>query len=215
MGPKTQGEIADLMNFKSQSDTGGYLDELAKSGFVSRDFTWNISNGKESILSRYRLSDNYSRFYLKYILPNKNKIIRGNFRDASVTTIPSWSGIMGLQVENLIVNNRRVIQRLLGIPPNEIEIDGPFYQRKTQRQLGCQIDYMIQTRAKTLYVIEIKFSKNIIAVQVIEEVKKKIARLKTPKQYFCRPVLIHVNGVSDELLDSNYFSYVISMAEFF
>lgn len=48
-----------------------------------------------------------------------------------------------------------------------------------------------------------------------DEVKTKIRNLKMPKQFFCRPILIHVNGVSDELLDSNYFSQVIEMAELF
>lgn len=62
---------------------------------------------------------------------------------------------------------------------------------------------------------EFKFSRNTIGVQVIDDVKEKIERLKTPKQYFCRPVLIHVNGVSDELLDSHYFSHVLNMSELF
>jgi len=214
-GSKSQSEISDLLHYMSQSEMGGYLDELEKSGFVSRDFTWNINKGTESNLSYYRLSDNYSRFYLKYILPNITKISRGIFRDISITSLPSWAAIMGLQVENLVLNNHKKIKMLLNIPPEEIEIDGPFFQRKTQRQPGCQIDYMIQTNTRTLYVCEIKFSRNTIGMHVVEEMKKKIRHLNTPKQYFCRPVLIHVNGVSDELLDSNYFSYIIDMAELF
>ena len=67
---------------------------------------------------------------------------------------------------------------------------------------------------RTLYVCEIKFSRDPVGMFVVEEVKK-IARLKTPKQYFCRPVLIHVNGVSDALLDSHYFGHVIDMAALF
>jgi uncharacterized protein len=27
----------------------------------------------------------------------------------------------------------------------------------------------------------------------------------------CRPVLIHVNGVSDEVIDSDYFAHIIDM----
>jgi uncharacterized protein len=47
-----------------------------KSGFIKRDFTWHVKNGKTSKFSRYRVSDNYLRFYLKYITPNKEKIER-------------------------------------------------------------------------------------------------------------------------------------------
>ncbi len=214
-GSKNQSEITTLLNYKSQSDIGDYLDELEKSGFICRDFTWNINQGQVSNLSQYRLSDNYSRFYLKYILPSKTQINRDIYQESAITALPSWSAIMGLQVENLVLNNHKKIKALLNIPPESVEMDGPFFQRTTQRQAGCQIDYMIQTVDRTLYVCEIKFSRNIIGKQVIDEVKKKIARLKTPKQYFCRPVLIHVNGVSDELIDSNYFNQIIDMADLF
>lgn len=44
-----------------------------KAGFVKRDFTWNLASKQESKLSLYRLRDNYLRFYLKYIAPNRSK----------------------------------------------------------------------------------------------------------------------------------------------
>jgi len=44
-----------------------FLDELVKAGFVKRDFIWDLKNGQQRKISRYRLSDNYLRFYLKYI----------------------------------------------------------------------------------------------------------------------------------------------------
>ncbi len=214
-GTKTQRELADLMHYKAQSEIGIYLEELEKSGFISRDFTWNINKATESNLSRYRLSDNYSRFYLKYIAPNIVKIKRGALHNIAIASLPSWSAIMGLQVENLILNNHDKIKKLLKIPPEEVEIDGPFFQRNTQRYPGCQIDYMIQTRSRILYICEIKFSRNTIGMSAVNEVATKIKHLKTPKQYFCRPVLIHVNGVSDDLLDCNYFSNIIDMTELF
>ena len=34
---------------------------------------------------------------------------------------------------------------------------------------GCQIDYMIQTKYNALYIVEIKFSKNSISSDVINE----------------------------------------------
>ena len=52
-------------------------------------------------------------------------------------------------------------------------------------------------------------------MQIVEEMKVKINNLKTPKRFFCRPVLIHVNGVSDEVYDSQYFSHIVDVAELF
>jgi ribosomal protein L35AE/L33A len=39
--------------------------------------------------------------------------------------------------------------------------------------------------------------------------------LKKPKSFSCRAVLIHVNGVTDELEESGYFSKIICFDELF
>jgi len=44
--------------------------------------------------------------------------------------------------------------------------------------------------------------------------REKIKRLKTPKNFSIRPVLIHVNGVTDEVKDSNYFYKIIDFGDF-
>jgi hypothetical protein len=62
---------------------------------------------------------------------------------------------MGLQFENLVLNNRRQLHRLLRLHPEEIVNENLFYHHKTARQPGCQIDYLIQTKFDTLYVLEI------------------------------------------------------------
>jgi hypothetical protein len=62
---------------------------------------------------------------------------------------------MGLQFENLVTNNRRQLHRLLRLNPEEIVNENPFYQHKTARQLGCQIDYLIQTKFDTTALAKI------------------------------------------------------------
>lgn len=92
-------------------------------------------------------------------------------------------------------------------------MDGPFFQTSTIRQSGCQIDYMIQTRFHNLYICEIKFSKDPIGIKVIEEMEEKIKRLKVPKRFSIRPVLVHVNGVEDRVLDEGYFDKIIDFSK--
>ena len=48
----------------------------------------------------------------------------------------------------------------------------------------------------------------------MDEVKEKLARLNLPKRFSCWPVLIHVNGVSDGLQDSEYFVKIIDFTDF-
>jgi AAA+ ATPase superfamily predicted ATPase len=191
-----------------------YLNDLIKAGFVKRDFTWSIGNDHESKLSHYRLSDNYLRFYLKYILPNRSKIDRGFFSSLTTVKLPGWESIMGLQFENLVVHNRSTLWELLNLSPQEIIMDGPFFQNPTTRQQGCQIDYLIQTRFQTLYVCEVKFHKHPIGMGIITEMEEKRKRLKIPKYSSIRPILIHVNGVDEQVIDADYFDQIIDFASF-
>lgn len=207
--------IYEKLNIEKSGVTSEYLDELVKSGFLRRDFTWNIKSGKTSKLSRYRISDNYLRFYLKYIVTNKEKIERGRFENQSLASLPGWEGAMGLQFENLVLNNRQQILQLLRINPDDVIYDNPFFQTKTIRQEGCQIDYLIQTRFDTLYVCEIKFSKHPIKADIIAEVQEKMRRLKAPRHVSRRAVLIHVNGVHEEIIESRFFSNIIDFGQLF
>lgn len=212
-GPKELIQICKDLGKNQGGTYSKHLDELVKAGFVQRDFAWHLKSEKESRLSRYRLSDNYLRFYLKYIAPNHAKIDRGGFLSLMLANLPGWDGVMGLQFENLVTHNRKILWKMMGIPPEEIVMDGPFFQNAAARQAGCQIDYMVQTRFNTLYICEVKFAKNSISPHVIEEMEEKIQRLAVPKRFSIRPVLIHVNGVEDSVLDRGYFDKVIDFGQ--
>lgn len=203
-------DIYKKLNIEKSGTITRYLDDLVQSGFVRRDFTWQIKSGKRAKFSRYRVSDNYLRFYLKFIEPNKEKITLDRFADVSLASLPGWEGMMGLQFENLVLHNRHYIFKLLNLNLTDIVYDNPFFQKKTTRHEGCQIDFMIQTRFDTLYICEIKFSKNPIKSNIIADMNEKIRRLKVPKHISRRTVLIHVNGVSDEIVERDYFSHIIS-----
>ncbi|MBI5345639.1 MAG: AAA family ATPase [Chlamydiae bacterium] len=212
-GPKEFAQICKGLGKNQGGVYSKHLDELVKAGFVQRDFAWHLKSGKVSKLSRYRLSDNYLRFYLKYIAPNQAKIDKGGFSNLMLANLFGWEGVMGLQFENLVTHNRKILWKMIGIPSEEIVMDGPFFQTSTARQAGCQIDYMVQTRFNTLYICEIKFAKNPIGPRVIEEMDEKTKRLKVPKRFSIRPVLIHVNGVEDSVLDQGYFDKVIDFGQ--
>lgn len=212
-GAKERNEICKTLNIDPGGRISEYLLELELAGFIKRDHTWNIGSGFDSKLSKYRLSDNYLRFYLKYISKNLSKINRNNYQLKSLVSLPEWNAIMGIQFENLVLNNRVQIHQILRIKPEEIICENPFYQHKTSRFPGCQIDYMIQTKFGTLYICEIKFSKNKVGSSVIMEVQKKMDSLKYPKGYSCRPVLIHVNGVDEDVIDSGFFAEIIDFSQ--
>lgn len=209
--PANLDSLCKQLEIASSGVISDYLNDLVEAGFLTRDFTWTFKTGQTGKLSRYRLSDNYLRFYLRYIDSQKDKIKRGHYQTASISTLPAWSTIMGLQFENLVLNNRALIWKQLNLTASDIVNDGVYFQKQTRQQQGCQIDYLIQTRYNNLFVCEIKFSRHEIKSTVIEDVQQKINRLKLPKHFSCFPVLIHINMVSDALIDADYFTRIIDM----
>lgn len=211
-GPKELSTICKELEKTKGGIYLDYLDELIKSGFVKKDPTWDLKSQKPKKKFLYRLSDNYLRFYLKYISPNIAKIENESIPESIPKELLGWESIMGLQFENLVLQNRKTLWKLLNIPLEEIVREGPFLQTKTARHEGCQIDYMIQTRFNTLYVCEIKFLKITISKKIIKEMEEKKERLKVPKNFSIRPILIHVNGVEDEIVEEGFFDKIIDFA---
>ncbi|MCP4475585.1 MAG: AAA family ATPase [Gammaproteobacteria bacterium] len=211
-GAKEQYEICDALKISRHGRIPEYLNELESAGFISKDHAWNLKTGQDTEIRKYRLSDNYLRFYLKYIHKNFSKIQREMFACKSIASLPQWHSMMGFQFENLVLNSRVYLRHVLGISSEDVVCENPYFQRKTTRNPGCQIDYMMQTKFNTLYICEIKFSKNLIGINVVNEVRQKIERLKRPKGFSCRPVLVHVNGVTEEVMVSDYFAKIIDFS---
>lgn len=213
-GPTKYAEIVSALNYYSSGSLSEYLEDLVVSGFVSRDYIWSLESGKESArTSKFRLSDNYVRFYLKYISPRLNRIKKDHFLNLSLSSLPSWDGMMGLQFENLVLRNRKKIQQLLALKSEDILADNPYFQYKTSKHKGCQIDYLIQTRYNTLFACEVRFQRKPIDASIVSEVKEKLSRLVLPHGFACLPVLIHASGISEELGEANYFFKVIDFSE--
>ena len=205
----TPEELAAAIEMEKGGTISEYLDDMIETGFIAKDTTWNLAKSKESNLLKYRLKDNYIRFYLKYIEPNRTQIEKNRIK-----VPPAWSSIMGIQFENLVLNNSHFIHNHLGIQPGDIVYDNPYFQRPTNTHTGCQIDYLIQDKFNTLYICEIKFSKEPVGSGIIQEIKEKIKALHYLKHFSFRPILIHVNGVKESVLESGFFAKIIDFGDF-
>ena len=159
--------------------------DLTKGGFVTRDFTFSLKSGKMGRISQFRLSDNYLRFYLKYIEPRLDRIDKGRFEEISLSSLSGWETIMGFQFENFIIGNRNSILKILNIHYEDIIADNPYIQNQTKRKKGCQIDYLVQTKYNNVYLCEIKFSRHPLNSSVIEEVQQKNAFLNIAEGSCC------------------------------
>jgi len=209
-GPRSVGDLIQENKSWRRDTLQRALHDLMQAGFVTQDCTWSLHTAKASWLIRYRLSDNYLRFYLRYILPARPRITLGTYKP---TTLPGWDGIMGLQFENLVLNNVLSLAPHIGVCPEDILYYGPFFQRQNQRQQGCQIDLLIHTRHRILIICEIKFRTLPIGMEVIKEVEHKLQRLLIPRGISIQPVLVHVNGVTAPVEQEEFFAHIVDFSE--
>ncbi len=212
-GPASLNDILERTQRTKTGDYSDYLNDLVTAGFLARDYTWRLKTGEISKLSRYRLKDNFLRFYLRYVTPNRPAIEKGFFEGRSLTSLPGWESLLALQFENLVLNNVSTVIKKLGVLMPDVVFANPFFQRKTRLQAGCQIDLAIQTRFDSVHACEIKFSKSAIKPGVVGEMRQKLEKLQLPRKFSVRPVLIHVNGVHSEVVRSQFFSQIVDFGE--
>ncbi len=142
-GPLDMTELANACGMDPSGYVTANLKALEAAGFVSCDNGCNPANGKQLKSPRYRSCDNYVRFYLKYIEPNRPLIEKGAFRFSSIEQLPGLNTFLGLQFEALVNANFLTLMDELGLGRTLLVSAAPYSQRTTQRIRGCQIDLLI------------------------------------------------------------------------
>jgi len=210
-GPLSCAELSERLGVKRGGTLERSLEDLETAGFVSKDPGLNPETGKRARLARYRLKDNYTRFYLKYIEPHEVEIKSGRFARIDPEGLPEWNAVMGLQFENLILNNVEPILRKMGLENVPVLSAAPF--RKTGRGgAGCQIDLLIQTR-KSVCVVEVK-RKNEIGEEVEKEVARKVSCLKLTDDKSIRTVLVYDGHLHPVVKANSYFDFAFDVSSF-
>lgn len=213
-GMKDRAALQRAIAYSSSGSLTSHLKALEICGFVSKHPDWSLKTGKPGKAILYRLSDNYLRFYIHYIEPNLAKIQQGAFLEAPLSSLPGWESMLGFQLENLLLKNRPLLYQAIGIHAQDIVMDNPYIQKSAERKKGCQIDYLIHMRSNTLFICEIKMRRRELSLEVIEEMKAKIASLAVPKGFGVSPILFHLGPISDALLSSRYFYRIVDIGDF-
>ena len=208
----TGREIAERIGLDYNGHVSDNLFALEEAGFIAKDSGINPDNGKVSNSCRYRICDNYTRFYLKYIQRERELIRNGTFRFSSLEQLPGWDAVMGLQFECLMIANLADLLPLMGLDSSLLVSAAPYLRRETDGRKGVQIDLLLQTR-RAMYVVEIK-RKNEIGEGVVEEVAAKVGALRKRKGMSVRAVLVYEGRLSRRVPADGYFSHLISVDEF-
>jgi uncharacterized protein len=142
----------ELIEDTKISDGGGltrYLEELESSGFITEYAAF--SNRKKDIY--YRLTDEYSLFYLKFI-QHRKKQAADTWQHFSQT--PQYTAWAGYAFESICLKHTTQIKKALSIAGIYAETSG-FYQKGTPTEKGVQIDLLFDRRDNVIDLFEMKF----------------------------------------------------------
>jgi len=209
--PLTLSEIADDMKIERGGILSNHLAELETAGLIAQDAGINPATGKPAKCVRYRISDNYTRFYLRYIRPNETMIDKDAFKFTTLDALPGWNVILGLQFENMILNNIPLLLRKLGLDHVLLKSAAPWRQRPTARKKGCQIDLLLQSE-RSVYLVEFK-RKTAIDTDIEDEMARKIKALALPRDISARTVLVYDGNLAPTVEARGYFDALIPATE--
>jgi hypothetical protein len=139
----TRNELIKNSGIPSGGDFTQKLDELTESGFVA---AYPYYQNKVQ-LTLYRLSDEYSKFYLKFIESNRNCGEGIWQRLSNSTSYKSWSGFV---FETLCLKHIQQIKKALGI-------DKIYSANYSWFNAEAQIDLLIDRDDHVINLCEMKF----------------------------------------------------------
>ncbi|MBB71894.1 MAG: ATPase [Legionellales bacterium] len=212
-GMKTLADIRKAIDFAHSGTLSQLIEHLIIAGFVTKQPLWSFKTGKPTKQSLYRISDPYMRFYLKLIEPHRAQIDSNAYQDVAISTLPGFDAHMGLQLEYLLLQNRQLLLKALGIAPTDVVYDGAYRQTTTTKRAGCQIDYLVQTTSNNLLVCEFKFKRRELGSDIIDSMKDKLKALQVPRGFAAMPVLFHIGGVSATVATSRYFYRIVDIID--
>jgi len=184
---KTQsGYTREEIITKSKVSAGGpytrAMVDLIESGFVSEELPY----GKKKRGAVYRLIDEYSIFYHRFIKPNK-KANKGIWM--TLSTSQKYKIWTGYAFENLCLRHIQEIKNALGIGKVYTE-NSSFRHTSPNKGEGFQIDLIIDRADKSINLCECKYHSTPLALtaktakELTDRKVKFRTETKTKKQLF-------------------------------
>jgi uncharacterized protein len=175
-------EIMELTGLLDGGGTSRFIEELKMSGFVS--VFYPFEERKKELY--YRLTDEYSLFYLKFIENMEETGEDAWVKLSETQTYKTWSGYA---FENICLKHTAQIKKALGISGVYSQTSN-YYKKGTKTESGIQIDLLIDRNDKVINLCELKFYHNpwTLTRKDREAILEKIALFKsltkTKKQVF-------------------------------
>jgi len=204
-------EIIAECGLTSGGTTTKIIDELIESGFVSVYIPFE-KNLRDSI---YKLSDEYSRFYLKFI---ENSRSGGQGTWLKLSSSQSWKSWSGNAFESICLKHSKEIKSALGI-------SGVYTEESAWRYIGdknnkgTQIDLLFDRQDFCISICEMKFTNTVFNIDkaYASELQNKLEVFKertgTKKTLFL--TMITTFGIKDNIYKTGLVQNEITMKDLF
>lgn len=169
----TRSEVVEQSKVAEGGGLTTVLGELVHSGFISMYHPFG--NKKKNCL--YRLTDEYSLFYLQFIENNRN-IGDGIWQELSQTQFyTSWAGYA---FESICLKHIPQIKKALGIS-GVYTTASAFFRKGTDETAGIQIDLLLDRNDHVINVCEMKFYNAELTIDksMAMNFRNKLANFKT------------------------------------
>jgi uncharacterized protein len=195
----TRNEIIQVTGIKGGGGLTTVLEELTQCGFIMPIYP--INKGKEDCL--YRLIDEYSLFYFKFL-----KDAKTNSSWSQIVENPTYKIWSGYAFENLCFKHTFQIKKAMGI--HGIITNEYSYVYKGDEDLpGIQIDLVIDRADNCMNVLEVKFHNEefVVTEEYERQLRRKVytfqTKTRTRKNIFI--TMLSVFGVKK---NAHYLSVV-------
>ncbi len=203
-------EILETAGLPDGGNTSVVLQELLYSGFITLYYPY----GKVKRELLYRLTDEYSLFYLNFI---ENSTWQGNEWWQALSQTASFKSWCGYSFENICLKHLPQIKKALGISGIYAEASA-FAYAGTKDDKGFQIDLVLDRKDQTINLFEFKFYNAAFSLDKSEaaslrermETFRQVS--KTPKHIFLSFLStfgIKMNENSLGLVDNNLEAKVL------
>jgi hypothetical protein len=169
----TRSDLIEVAKLPNGGNTTDAIEELVTSGFVSSFYAF----GKKKKDVRYRLTDEFSLFYLQFMEENRGEG-KGTWQRLSQTQ--AWKSWSGYAFENICLKHIPQIKKALGISGMYSEASS-FYAKGDMYRPGVQIDLLIDRNDHVINILELKFYNTtfVPTKNFATEMRTKIALFKT------------------------------------
>lgn len=211
--------LLEIMGKKAVGSTGvKKLRELEDAGFIMGfKPLYHIKKGVY-----YRLVDEYTLFYLRWIEPIRETLQIGSLEVGNwqaMQNTPEYYSWLGYAFESICYKHLANIRKALKINPTAIAGSWRYVPIKNSTQRGAQIDLLFDRKDDAVTLCEIKYTSEpfVLTKEYVDVLQRKIAvfkeQTKTKKQIFL--ALISANGIKNNYYAENLFCGVVTLGDLF